>query len=790
MSVAPTAVAQIAAAAKTFAAAEQEAALPLLFNGTEGAEVRLRLRGEELVAIEKESLLAALRPLVDVPRLSQLEAAAAWVAPKDVGLSVRYDPTVLALVLDVPPEQQAAHRIDVNQDPEEIYGSQALRPAPFGGAINYRLEQGQGAQELGGKTFSAYLDSFVNMGGVVLENQSNYQTTAVEGTGWFRGDTRLVKDFPRQRVRASAGDVYPASFGFMPSTPVGGVMIARNFTLNPYIVPFPQGDGRFLLRTRSRVRTFVNGAQVKDETLPAGNYDLRDVPLANGLNTVLVEVTDELGEKRVYQFRLPTSVQLLRGGDWNFSFSHGRPFTDDLFHREYRPASDELTSAYVQHGLTDHFSLGAYGQRQEQFRLMGLEAGMATLAGNFFVGAANGGNAGDVGDAGSLTWQFQRIGQELFSTYTLTARHERYSGDFRTTRASVTQTQQAQTQFNITLPLQETLTASLGILRGDARDPALEDRRGWDATLNVRALRNFNVNFFVSRVRDEYANWNDVAYAFFTWTFDGANHLVSGFHDFEEKVSRLNVVRDNNNRLYSPRLSATAEEGPTRDAGELDGFVPTPMADFGGRVAVARYGNDEDSYARGVARVASALVFAYREGEMGVGFSRPVPNSFVLFRPTRELRRQKVALKSTSPFTEGESGPFGEITFTNLLPYQYREIQLDPSRLDEGTSLVQEKFVIYPTYRSAHLIPLRDKGTVVLTGVLRDRRGNPLGLRVGSAGGRPFFTTREGRFFIEGLDKGTHLLKLAEEDPGTKLTVSPLERGVKDLGDIVYEEAP
>ena len=40
----------------------------------------------------------------------------------------------------------------------------------------------------------------------------------------------------------------------------------------------------------------------------------------------------------------------------------------------------------------------------------------------------------------------------------------------------------------------------------------------------------------------------------------------------------------------------------------------------------------------------------------------------------KNLRKQKISLRSTSPFTEGSSGPFGEMTFANLLPYQYQEI--------------------------------------------------------------------------------------------------------------------
>lgn len=291
----------------------------------------------------------------------------------------------------------------------------------------------------------------------------------------------------------------------------------------------------------------------------------------------------------------------------------------------------------------------------------------------------------------------------------------------------------------------------------------------------------------MSRTRDENKRWNDIAYMFFTWTFDNASHFITGFHDAENNVNRVTAVRDNGNRLYSPRLTAIAEEGPDKDGAEMEGFMPTPMADVGGRLIGAQFDCDAETHVRGAVRLSSALVFAYQEGDFGLGFSRPVPNSFVLFDPSDELKKQKISLRSSSPYTEGESGPLGEITFTNLLPYQFREIQLDPTGLDDGTSLVQEKFVVYPTYRSAHLIQLKDKGTVVLTGMLQTPDGKPLALAVGEVGGKPFFTTREGRFFIEGLDPGAHNLLIEGWQP-FELKLDPKSRGIKDIGTLNMQQ--
>ncbi len=758
-----------------------EVSLPISFKESELGVIKVRLQGENLQEVDGETYTQLVSRLV---KKEFNQKTKGWVKSSELPYQLRYNPQLALLEITIPEDQLKANELNAGFDPQDLYAGAALAAAPVGGAINYRLEKASGSTLLGGESFTGFFDSFVNIKGFVLESQFNYNDDATNGRGWFRGDTRIVKDIASKRIRTEAGDVYPQPFGFMTARPIGGVKIAKNFSLDPYRIPFPQGAGQFTLRTRSQVKTFVNGVLIRDEILPAGNYDLRDVPLINGLNTVLVETTDELGQKQVFEFRLPTSVGLLKEGESNYSLSHGRPFTDKLFRRTY--VETELTSAFYQRGLTQSLSLGAYAQKEAEFSLGGVELGVASNFGNIFMGLVAQNEAEQSAGAGSLTWQLQSLGTRLFNSYTLTLRHERYGDGFKNQLDAVTSALKSQTQSNITIPIRELFTTSLGATYGEVRNTSLENRHSFDAAINIRAWRNLNLNFFVSRARDEYKKYNDVAYAFFTFTFDGANHFISGFHDIENKTNRITAVKDNGNRLYDARLTAVVDDSPERQGAEVDGFVPTPMADFGGRITGARFEGDSKAQLRAVARVSSAFVFAVDDGNFGLGFSRPVPNSFVLFKPSENLKEQKVSLRSTSPFAEGESGPLGEITFTNILPYQFREIQLDPTGLDLGTSLVKEKFVIYPTYRSAHLIPLKDKGALMIQGTLTDQLGKPLALKVGSFAGKPFFTSRQGHFFIEGLSAGEFSLEM-DNFKKKDLTFSQKQRGVVNLGVITLE---
>lgn len=756
--------------------------MPLWARDKLCGDIDVVLTGEKLEQIEKNEFIAVLKKCTRLDGLIQsFDESESWMLPSDSPFALKYDPVDLRILIDIPLDQEKAQALFLNSGISERYSNYALKPAPFSGAINYRAEKTFSPKTFEGDSFNTYFDTFFNIKEVVIESQFNYLNGDNSGTGWFRGDTRAVKDFKKYEVRAQAGDVYPQSYGFMQGRGIGGLLVSTDFSLDPYSLPYPQGHGNFVLRSRSNVRTWVNGILVKDEVLPAGNYDLRDIPLINGVNNVVIETIDEFDNKKVYQFNLPTSVELLNKGKWKFSLASGVPFSDMAFKRKYHDNEGLLTSGFAQYGLSQTFTLGGYTQTQNDFNLFGIEAGKATALGNFFLGAASSGDQGVRGTAGQMSWQFQRIGAELFNSYTLILRHQIFGENFVTADNSVSGSLKSRSQVSITLPLKELFTLSLGGQYGDTRDERLNDRYGMDATFNIRLHRNLNLSTFVSRVRDEHRNWNDVAYAFLTWSFDGSGNIVNIFQDFENQSTRISALRDNSNKIYSPRITSNLEKSQERTTGEIEAFVPMPFAEVGARLAVRDQKIPDTTGAKSTVRFAQAFVFAY-DDEWGAGLSRPVPNSFVLFKPSEVLRKQKLSLRSTSPYNEGSSGLFGEITYTNLLPYQYRDVQLDPTFLDEGTTLEQERFAVYPTYRSAHLIPLKDKGQTILDGYLINSRGEPLKLKVGEVAGQVFFTSPEGRFFIEGVEPGTHKLTLRDSNESIIIEVKKDDRGIVNLG--------
>lgn len=759
------------------------AQIPLFDGENSLGDIEASIEEEKIVWIEKTSLLNSLKNYANDSILNVIQQQANQIPPTSLPFTVHFDPVDFKVLTAIKVELRSQKKTDlgINLDAEKKY---ALYPAPFGGAINYRLEQMWAPENIGGNYFNGQFNSFFNFNSVVLENQTFYQDNIDKK--WYRGDTRLIKDFERQKIRLQLGDIYPEIQGFMSPVPLGGINLHRNFSIDPYRLPYPTGDQSFTIKSRSFVKYYVNSVLVKSEYLAPGNYKAVDIPLSNGLNTVLIEAEDELGEKSIFIFRSSSNISLLNKGESKFDLSYGATFSDIDLERKYDERNGKVFSGFYQYGFSSVFSASTYLQSRQNLNLYGLELINAVPFGNFMLGHGRSDFENSHGSASSLGYQLITQGQKWFDSNTLLVRYENREKNFRNTPTDLFSDVQNLYSANYTVPLSDFLTFSLGGNYGDVRDNTLSDKYGYDANLSIRIYGQHNLTLYVNRTRDAFKKWNETAYAFLTIMIPESNSYISALYDQKQNSTRVNALYDNQNILYGPRMQGTVENTERMQNGEFDLSVPTPVGDIGGRVGGRSERSKLDSFAS--VRFNSSFVFAYGNGEFAKGISRPVPGSFVIFKPEDRLKDQKIGLKSTSPYTESESGLFDEVVFTNLIPYQYRDIQLDPTYLDEGRTLSQEKFMLYPRYKSAHLIKLEERGAVILTGKIIDSSGAPYALQVGSISGVPFFTNREGEIFIEGIETGNHVLQLDNKDISYPIFINEDERGMKNIGVIKLKD--
>ncbi len=752
------------------------------FEGASLGAVKVKLQGESLISIEKNSLVTVLEEKIEPVEIEKIKKLKnAWILPEELSFSVRFSPEVMGLISNIPvnklsPQERLLRQISENR-------ARAIYPAPVSGAVTARAEQFWADDRLGGNYFLGHTDSFVNLKNVVLENQMVYQSNLENK--WFRGDTRLVKDFNESMIRTQAGDVNYQTIGFQTLRPIGGVSIARNFFLNPYRTPYPKFNKDFVVKTRSKVTYFVNGNLIKSEFLAPGRYAVRDVPLVNGINNIVVEIEDDLGRKEVINFQQTTSINLLNDGESKFDLSVGYPFQDVNQKRKY-DEENLLTSGFFQFGFSETFTAAAYGQNFDKFNLGGIETILATGIGNFSLGGAFGGDDSYKGSVYALGYNLAIVRNEWFSAHNLNIRHEKREADFIQTWGATPQRIKNLSAINYSLPLFKMLTLGVGGQYGEKNKYGEVDRYGYDASLTIRLFNNINATVYASRTRDEFRNTNDLAYMMVNITFPEKAQYVTAYADTSNQTRRLTYVKDNLNELNSFKGQATIESNKLADSGDADIQFNAKLADIGVHATGFNY-DDGESAGRYSARLNSSFVFASSDQGWSWAVSRPVQTSFALLAPNEHIEDQEFSVKSTSPFSEGLSDFMGKTVFVNLLPYQYREIQLDPSNVDIGYSLGQENYVLFPTYRSGHLIFVGAPGSVTVRGMLVSTTRVD-GLRTGEIKGENgvsslFFTNRKGQFLIENLMPGSYTLT-TDDGREVEFSIPEKTRGLYEIGNL------
>ena len=129
-------------------------------------------------------------------------------------------------------------------------------PKDFSTIVNIRNTK-EFASSAGSNDFKSYFETSINYKGFVLE--SNFDYNARANDAFKREDISLTKDFTAKLVRITAGDVRLPSSTYISSLNIGGVNIARNFSLSPNKLITPVNSKEFILREKAKVRIFING---------------------------------------------------------------------------------------------------------------------------------------------------------------------------------------------------------------------------------------------------------------------------------------------------------------------------------------------------------------------------------------------------------------------------------------------------------------------------------------------------------------------------------------------------
>ncbi len=763
--------------------------LPLFLKDQYISELELDVLGSKILGFPASGLYQSLKNILLDQELKRIaDTKKEYLTPEDLSFQLNYSEKDLMVFLEAPEALIRPRPQLFSEGMIPYFSKEAKLPAPFSGVVNVKADQTFYHQNNFSDFLNANINSFFNFKETSLENNLQYSSDRSVNK-WYRNSTTIVKDDEQNATRYSLGDTQSQISGYLVSEPILGLSVAKDYSITPYRTNTTGVGQEYSVETRSIVRYFVNNNLLKTEFLSPGKYQLKDLPLNNGVNKIIIEVEDEFGNKKYFNFKQSYSNELLKKNEVKFDFSAGRPSIDQNYQKKYD--DNFYLSGFFKRGWTDVYTSGTFASFYKKFNLFGFENLLSTSVGNFGLNLGRSAHDNYDGLAYNMNYGLNFYSQTLKKHQNLNLRLEKRDRYFSEGKIFSMGRFKYNANSNYSIPLTDWTSLGMGLNYSRPFDLNYAEKYGYDLSINNRILNSTSLTFYFSNTRDEYKKKSQLFYIYLNYIFESGSSYASSYYDSSSKTKRLSVFHDANRAIDNIKISSQVEDSKYVKNGEVDFVYSSKYSDFGIRENVIKNKYSKSQFQTNV-RVLSAFSFAYDDGFRS-GLSRPINNSFAIIAGNDLLKNEKVGLKTSGHRIVEDKGVFNEIVVRDLIPYQYRRLQVDPSQLKEGYTLNQESFIVYPKYKAGHLLKLDAIGTVSLKGRIVGENKTPQGLSVGevlAANGKrlPFFTNKQGFFYIEGLNFGSVKILWGEESKLIKdVTISEGQSGILDIGEISIE---
>ena len=746
----------------------QSVVVPWFADGTLRGETRVFVDNGRLLSIEVAPILDGIDLILQSKsrkRLNQAEDQYGFVSTGvfiEAGLITNFDSNRLELTIVIPANSRETAALDLRELPTSI--NRSLPPGETSGYLNLRAAQDiewsdQPGQAEGRQALLLNFETILRVGDWVLEG--GYDWLEGRDQSLIREDFRLIRDDSDQAIRYTLGDFStPLTGFFQQGQSQGGIMISRNYALQPYRNVRPTGEYNLFLERPSTVDLVVNGLTVKQLQFNPGPLDIRNLPLSSGINDVELIVTDDLGQVQRFQYSPSVAGGQLATGVHQFSYHFGYPYEITNNSRNYDQDNPHFSASH-RLGITDNFTFLDYIQIAERHVLTGAGGVLATKKGNLGWELALSRDE-DLGSDQATRLQYEWLGKGSGKKTTFRTALEYRGSNFTTARenepsdfgsdVSIFYNPNLVRNSNLNLNLRYQIGRDVPNVLTTTIDTSYALGRGLTGSLNLRSFREEGESSDLSAIIQFY--WSDPS---------------------KKRTMLLNARRpDSGNTTTQFSLNQEPEESLRSWGGSIDLIDNSDGYDLSGRLGYADnrfeagitqdlvYDSDLGELQKNRTRLTYGSALAFVDGK--AAWARPINDSFVMVEPHKDWREYEILVKSATGKTIAVVDEWGPGVLPALQSYFVSEIKLDSTRAPLGFSLGKQKYTLLPTYRSGTLIQAGDDKVVTVRGVLVGESGRPIALatgRVSSASdpewvNQMMFTNRTGRFVVPGIRPGDY----------------------------------
>ena len=453
------------------------------------------------------------------------------------GVKVEYDERRQRLLLTVPPAWLPEQTIGQAQSGPRYPGR-----ASNGALLNYDFYATR--SDNAGSRLSSWNE--LRLFGPAGQFSTNgVYTQQLEGgasgqqEGYIRYDTWLSNENENAALSWRAGDVITDALGWSNSVRLGGVQIARDFSVRPDLVTYPLPAFNGQAAVPSSVDLFINGYRSAQADVQPGPWSLTNVPFVNGAGDAVITTTDAVGRRVTTTLPFYVSSSLLKQGLSDYAFSAGAIRENyGVKNFDYGAAA---ASGSWRYGVNDWLTLESHAEGSNDVAMGG--AGGLVKMGS--LGVVNGAlaqsqMAGKPGTQYSWGYQYNN------SWFSLGTQHTLRSADFANLALVSSRGDSANTSYSLarrsaqyTASVSLDRYGSLGLAYLDIAGSAGDRTRLWNLSWSKNLWGNSSLYISASRDREQ-GDWS------------GAISLIIPFG--EQSSASVSIERDqqgrNNQRLY------------------------------------------------------------------------------------------------------------------------------------------------------------------------------------------------------------------------------------------------
>jgi outer membrane usher protein len=677
------------------------------------------------------------------------------------GLSYQYDEVTQTIRLEISDQSRVPFVVKTQDRP-------AVKPTDtdtMGAVVNYTLF---GSSNVSPRELVAAWQTQSNIsagfdarafGPFGVFSQSGLVNSAIEAASrsvrlestWSYSDSDSM-------VTYRAGDVISGGLSWTRSVRLGGVQVQRNFGLRPDLVtlPMPQYSGSAALP--STVDVFVNNVRGYSGSVPAGPYQIQNLPIMTGAGNQSIVVQDALGRQTVVNQPYYSSSKLLAAGLLDYSVESG--FT----RREYGVSSNAYdksasASASLRYGLNDWLTLEGHAEGSNSLGNAGAGVNML-LASWGVMSVAVAASRGDSAATGGLFAASLELGR---GGYTFYAR-----------------TQRTTTSYLDLASLPPTASLVPGIALLPSRPARAIDQVAMSIPLSFDAS---SVTVSMTRLVDAVNNRNDILAMSYSRPLPyNASMFVTAFKDFDDKrsfgvfagltmsfsggITAASTLSKTGSGLAGGLEVIKAQPLETDSWGwrirDSEGATPSRSAAVSYRSSVGRAEVGAQQF-NGATRATAQMDGAVAFVGGGTFFSNRIDDAFAVVdagAPDVDVFYENRPVATT--------GKNGMVLLPYLRAYQNNSISIDARNLAADADVPRTKAIVTPSDRGAALVRFgiaqaAQNALVVVKGA--DGKPIPVGSRARIAdGGEEEITGYGGELYLRGLKQKNVLL--VERDGG------------------------